>query len=122
MALTNTEKFILFTLGMWYEEANKKLIDKQLEVFISKAVFIEAVIKAGIVGKEERAIYKNLELLEKKKIIDYYGKNLALTRKGYKFFNHIKKELFPYINVVNIISEKDPLTYSKRIQTRFTTK
>ncbi|HLC86444.1 MAG TPA: hypothetical protein VJG30_04115 [Candidatus Nanoarchaeia archaeon] len=118
MDLTSTQRFILFTLGIWYEEANRKLKDKDLEVFISKVVFIEVVRKARMVEKEERALYKNLELLERKRFISYNNKNIVLTSKGFNAFNKIKKGLSPYINVIDVISKKDPLSYSKRIQTR----
>lgn len=119
MQLTPTHKFMLFTLGFWYLEANKKLKDKQLEVFISKVIFIDIIKKAGIVEKQPRAIYKNLEILEKNKLIWYENKSLSLTKKGRKIFNKIYEENKPYINVTKLLAEKDPLSYSKRIQTKF---
>jgi len=122
MQLTNTDKFILFALGMWHEEANSKLKDKSLEVFISKAVFIEVLRRSNIVKKEERALYRNLELLESKKLVSYENKNISLTKKGYKLFNKVGNDIFPYVNVTKIILEKDPLSYSRRIQTRFSIK
>lgn len=122
MDLTNAQRFILFTLGVWYEGANRKLKDKWLEVFISKVVFIEVIKKAKLVEKEERALYRNLELLEKKRFVSYKNKSLALTGKGFNAFNRIKKELSPYINFIDVISKKDPLSYSKRIQTRLVVK
>ena len=64
MKTTKTQNFILFTLGKWYEEANKKIKGKPLEVCISKKTFIELVMKAKIAKKLERALYKNLETLE----------------------------------------------------------
>ncbi len=119
MLLTQTNKFILFTLGFWYRAANKKLKDKNLVVSISKALFIDIVKRAGIVEKQARALYKNLELLEKKKLIKYNNKSLTLTKKGEKIFYKIYEEHAPYINVIKLVSEKDVLSYSRRIQTKF---
>ncbi len=119
MQLTPTHKFILFSLGFWYKEANKKLEYKNLTVSISKALFIDIVKKAGIVEKQPRALYKNLELLEKNKLIKYENKSLSLTEKGDKIFNKIYEEHKPYINVIKLVTERDPLAYSKKLQTRF---
>lgn len=119
MPLTPTHKLMLFAIGSWYLEANKKLKDKQLEVSISKAIFIDIIKKAGLVEKQPRAIYKNLELLEKNKLIKYENKSLSLTKKGQKIFLKIYQENRPYVNVVKLLAEKDPLSYSKRIQTKF---
>lgn len=119
MQLTPTHKFILFTLGIWYFEANKELKDKQLGVSISKSVFIDIVKKAGVVEKQQRALYKNLEILEKSKLIKYENKSLSLTKKGEKIFFKIYSNNKPYLEVIKLLAEKDPLSYSKRIQTRF---
>ena len=119
MFLTPTHKFILFTLGFWYNEANKRLQHKNLSISISKALFIDIIKKAGIVEKQPRALYKNLELLEKSKLIKYEDKSLSLTPKGEKVFNKIYEEHKPFINVIKLVTEKDPLSYSKKLQTRF---
>ena len=119
MQLTTTQKFILYALGIWYLEANEKLKDKQLEIAISKAVFIDIVKEAGIVEKQSRALYKNLELLEKSKLIKYNNKNLSLTKKGNKIFSKVREDSQPYIEVAKILAGKNPLSYSKRLQTRF---
>lgn len=117
MKTTKTQKFMLFTLGKLYEIANQKIKGKPLEIFISKKSFIEIVIKAGITKKQERALYKNLEILEKKKLIRYKNKKLMLTTKGKKLFNQIKKQFDPYINLCEKLKEKGPASYTKKIQT-----
>ena len=119
MLLTPTHKFILFTLGFWYNEANKKLKDKNLAVSISKALFIDIVKKSGIVEKQERALYKNLELLENIKLIKYENKGLILTKKGENIYSKVYEEMIPYRNIMWLVNEKDPLSYSKKIQTKF---
>ena len=119
MLLTPTHKFILFTLGFWYKEANKKLVSKPLQIFISKALFIDIVKKAGMVEKQPRALYKNLETLEKNRFVEYNNKCLSLTKKGEKAFLKIQKDITPYIIVARLVAEKDPLSYSKKLQTKF---
>jgi len=72
-----------------------------------------------MVEKKERALYKNLEFLQKKKLISYNNKNLALTIKGKKLFEKVNEELTPYFNVSDALKKKDPLSYSKKAQTVF---
>jgi DNA-binding PadR family transcriptional regulator len=113
------QDLILFMLGVWYLEANKQIRNKNLEISISKSVFIDLVKKAQLATKKERAMYKNLENLEKKKFISYKNRNLALTDKGLKFFNRLNKEISPYLSIISIISAKNPLSYTKKAQTVF---
>ncbi|MBW2974725.1 hypothetical protein KY366_03310 [Candidatus Woesearchaeota archaeon] len=119
MKTTNVQNFILFTLGRWFEEANKKIKDKPLKVSISKTIFIDLVRTAGFAKKQERALYKNLEILEKKRLITYYNKELELTAKGKKLYDEINKRLDPFFNVFKKLREKDPISYTKKVQTVF---
>jgi len=114
---TKTQRFILFTLGKWYEEANKKIKGKPLQVCISKKIFIELVRKAGFAKKQERALYKNLETLEKKKLVKYANKELVLTIKGKKLFSKINNQVSPYINLYEKLKSKDPTSYTRKVQT-----
>lgn len=111
--------FILFSLGAWFEEANKRIRDKPLEVSISKKTFIELVMNAGIAKKQERALYRNLEQLEKKKTISYINKSLALTTKGKKMYSKIKQDMAPYLNVLDKLIAKSPTSYTRKVQTVF---
>jgi DNA-binding PadR family transcriptional regulator len=106
-------------LGAWFEEANKHIEDKPLQVSISKKTFIELVTNAGIAKKQERALYKNLEHLEKKKLVSYINKGLSLTKKGQKRYDKIKDEMAPYINVLGKLTEKSPTSYTRKVQTVF---
>lgn len=119
MKISNKQKFILYTLGKWYAEANEKLKDRPLHVMISKSIFIDVAKKAEMVRKKERALYKNLEFLEKKKLISYSNKNLALTDKGRRAFEELNKELSPYFKVAETLRKKNPLSYSRKAQTVF---
>ena len=62
-----------------------------LEVSISKSLFIGVVKKAHLAEKKERALYKNMETLEEKKLIKYDNKQLSLTKKGKDLYKKIKK-------------------------------
>ena len=119
MKTTRVQNFMLFTLGKWFEEANKKIKDKQLSVSINKVTFLDLVKKAEISEKQERALYKNLEILEKKKLISYDTKELKLTNKGIKLYEDIDRRIQPFFNVFKKLKEKDPTSYTKKVQTIF---
>jgi predicted transcriptional regulator len=119
MKSTKTQRFILYSLGKWFEEANKKIKNTSLAVSISKTSFIELVLNSGIAKKQKRAIYKNLEDLEKRKLINYKNKEMELTKKGKKLFKEIKADLKPYIIVYKKLKEKSPTSYTKKVQTVF---
>ena len=119
MGIPKVQKQVLFALGQWYNEANKKIASSPLQIMISKSIFIELMMRAGIADKKERALYKNLEDLEKKKLISYANKCLALTEKGSKTFEKIQADLAPYTKVISLVNEKDPLSYSRKVQTVF---
>lgn len=119
MKSTKTQRFILYSLGKWFEEANKKIKNKQLKVSISKTSFIELALNSGIAKKQKRALYKNLETLEKKKFVTYENRELGLTKKGEKLFKEVKDELKPYIKVYKKLKEKSPTSYTKKVQTVF---
>ena len=120
MKTTKVQRFILFALGKWFEEANKKIKHKPLKVSISKKLFIDVVKTAKIVKKQERALYKNLEILEKKKkLVEYKNKELELTKKGKKLYEDINNNMKPYINVFKKLKEKSPTSYTRKVQTIF---
>jgi hypothetical protein len=119
MKATKVQKYILFTLGSWFKKANDKIKDKPLEVSISKKTFIGFAIKAGLAGKQERALYKNLEFLEKQKLLSYKNRELVLTTKGNKLYQEILKELNPFLKVLAKLETENPIKYCKKVQTVF---
>ncbi len=119
MKATRVQGFILFTLGKWFEEANRKIAGKPLEVSISKATFIGLVKKAEFARKQSRALYKNLEILEKKKLIVYKNKELMLTARGKKLYGSIDARVMPYVDVVSRLRESNVSTSAKKVQTVF---
>ena len=114
MALTKTQKLTLYSLGECYNQLNKRFGGAPLQVFISKIGFIEVMIKSGLVEKKERALYKNLESLEKKKLIYYENRNLRFTKRGFIHYNRIKKGIEPFLAVEKFL--KDVRT-DRRMQT-----
>ena len=119
MGYTKVQRLMLYTLGKWFKEANKRVKGKHLKVSISKVHFIEVIKGSGVAQKQIRALYKNLEALEKKKLVVYNNKELEITNKGQKLFEEIKKELLPYIVVYKKLKGKSPISYTRKIQTVF---
>ena len=119
MQIGKKHRFILFTLGILYDELNKKLKRRYLQISINKVQFIQLVKVVNITEKKARALYKNLETLEKKKLIVYKNRNLALTDKGKKLYLKIYKDNEPYINLFGIISKDNILKFAKKSQTVF---
>jgi len=118
MKISKKHKFVLYTLYQFLRQANKRLKDKPLEMSVSKIDFIKALKKTGIAEKGERALYRNLEVLEKKKLIKYENKFLMPTVKGLKMFLAMHKEIFPFLHAIEII-KKEASTMSRRAQTYF---
>ena len=99
MALTKVQQRILYCLGHCYNRFNSSYEHKPVKVYVSKLDFIDLV--KDFVNKQERALYKNLELLEKKKLISYEDKKIKLTVKGQKAFTKIQREIDPFIEIRN---------------------
>ena len=121
MRLTDNQRFVLFVLGKIYEESDKRLKDRLLQVSISKSAFIEILKKGGLTQKGERALYRNLEDLEKSRHISYENRFLRLTKKGNSIYNKIVGQLEPYLNIIKIIEQKNPIKLTKKARTTFIT-
>ena len=119
MEVTKVERFILYSLGRWFEEANKKIHDAPLQVSISKSLFINLVHSASIAQKKDRALYKNLLSLEEKRLISYQNKELELTNKGKRFYERIRGSIQPYIFVNERLEAKKVTSYTIKVQTVF---
>ena len=118
MQLSPQQKFILFALGRCYEECNKRFRDAPLHVNMSKVRFIELARAAGMVHKGERALYRNLEGLQHKKLVSYNNRSLKLTERGQRHFQHLHQQMDPYVTVSLLLKSEDILKYSK-VQARF---
>lgn len=84
---------MLFILGHVLQESQKQFSNQPFSVYISKADFISIAQHVGAVMKQERAVYKNLELLEKSRLISYkkdkQKRSLRLSQKGYRAFQRL---------------------------------
>src|SRR3989339_915820 len=99
MTLTQVERQILFSLGQFYQSLNQPLIEKPLKLRTSKITFIEHLLNSGIITKQERALYKNLESLGKNKLIEYDKKMIKFTDAGLKELDKINKEISQFISI-----------------------
>ncbi|MBW2965909.1 hypothetical protein KY342_02270 [Candidatus Woesearchaeota archaeon] len=117
--LSKKHQFVLYSLMEYLKKINKKFQDKPLEASVSKIDFIRLLQNLTIIEKSQRGLYKNLEILEKKKLIAYENKFLKLTQRGLKTVKEKETELNPYIKLIvdlekqNIKISKSPQTYFK---------
>ena len=118
MALSTQQAFVLFALGRCYDECEHRFSDKFLEIDLNKKDFILLARKAGMVVKGERAMYKNLEDLEKARLISYSNKSLKLTPKGEKRYQELLSKIEPYVAVSLLLRSEDVLKYTK-VQAKF---
>ena len=93
--LTRPLKIALYSVGQCHKQLNKRFDNAPLDVAISKSVFIETLLSSGM-KKKERAWYKNLELLEKRKLISYSSKEIRFTERGYKAFLKVQSSIAPF--------------------------
>lgn len=114
--ISNTEEEMLFVLARFLQESNKQFEDSPLRISVSKAEFIDGIMKLKAVQKQERAVYKNLENLERKRLIKYTKtKELGLTRKGLNQYNDMNKSITKYMLILNRLESKN---MSRNIQSK----
>lgn len=114
MKLTTTQKLILHSLGQFYQSINQPLIEKPVQLRTSKIAFIELLLKCKVMSKQARAVYKNLETLEKKKMIEYDRRMIRFTERGLKHLKWVDKEIRPFVEVETHFKEVKP---SRKLQT-----
>lgn len=118
-AKLNTKyKIVMYALGL-YEELASKNISKGLDVVLPKYVFINFVRNTKVIEKGERALYKNLEFLENKKYITYNNQDITITNKGKELYTKIKKEIAPFLEIMQTIKPAEITSKTKKLQTRF---
>ncbi len=118
MPLSKQQAFVLFSLGRCYEECDRRFADKPISVKMSKKAFIGLARSVGMVKKGERAMYKNLEDLEKRKLVSYENSSLRLTDKGERHFQSILSRTEPYLAVSLLLRSEDVLKFTK-VQAKF---
>lgn len=117
MKLNKIEKVMLYALGR-YSEITQRSVGSRLAVQLPKIVFIDFVKKVKLFHKGQRAIYRNLEHLEKRKLSTYKNKSLSLTDRGKKQYREIRDGVKPYLEINNNIV-KEKVKKSKKLQTTF---
>ncbi len=93
MKLSKTQRLILYSLGMFYRQLNQPLVEKPIQLQTSKVALIELLLMAKIITQRRRALYKNLEALEQKKLIAYENKMIRFTDTGLLILAKIDKEV-----------------------------
>jgi len=119
MGASKKEKLVLYALHHYYNTVKDRLNKQMIEPTLTKTTFIELLMKAKLVEKKERAIYRNLESLEKQKLISYNKSKLRLTIKGSRICKKIHKDIEGFLFIHSTIKSGSPSTKAKRIQTIF---
>jgi len=118
MALSKQQILVLYALGILHQRLSEKCSQHGLEACITKAAFIRLVRSIHLFKKKERALYKNLEILETRKYVSYEGKKLLLSQLGRKEFLRKTYHLAPFLQVQDVVEREDVLKYTK-VQTSF---
>lgn len=105
--MSKEQRFILFVLGTCRAELCSRVKGKPLDFALSKSAFISLVRKASIVKKKERALYKNLESLEKARLVSYSGRDLRLSVKGLRVFSRLEREILPCVRALELVRLAD---------------
>ena len=118
MKLNKKHQFILYSLMKYLKKLNKKFEDQPLEASVSKIDFIRLLKNLKIIEKSQRGLYRNLEILEKKKLIRYENRFLKLTDRGLKAVKEKDADLYPYLRLI-VNMEKGKVKASKSPQSYF---
>ena len=103
--LTKTERLILFSYSQFYSSKNQQLVTKPLRLETSKITFIELILQSKIITKQERALYKNLESLEDKRLIEYDYRMIKVTDSGLKMVQKIDREINQFVDIKDYFKE-----------------
>lgn len=117
MPLTPPEKLILHSLGQFYISLNQPLIEKPVRVRTSKIAFIELILKSSVISKQARALYRNIEGLEKKRLLKYDNRMIAFTPKGLRELEKVRKEVRPFTDIEQYFQKG--VKPSRKLQTVF---
>jgi hypothetical protein len=117
MHLSGKKKEMLFILGMFFSETDRKFSQAPLSVSVSKAEFIDVIKSLSAVSKKERAIYKNLEELQKEKFVIYNERELLLSRRGFNEYEAIINEMKNLDSIASKI-EAQRIIFKRKVQTK----
>jgi hypothetical protein len=120
MKISKTHRLILYSLGQFYRQLNQPLQQKPIELETSKIAFITFLLHSGIVTKQSRALYKNLEILEEKKLIAYNHRMIHFTDKGLQILIKIDAEVEMFLSIQKFFVKK-VVKPRKKLQTKIRT-
>ncbi len=115
--ISPAQKLILYALGQFYNSLNQPLTEKPVRVRTSKIAFIELLLQSRLVSKQERAVYKNLEMLEKGKLIAYKSRMISFTEKGLKQFSRVQKQIKPFMEAERSFQDIKNMKSTRKLQT-----
>lgn len=119
MKLKKEYQFVIYALKEYLKKINLRFEYEPLEASVSKIDFIRLMQNLDITDKSQRGLYKNLEILEKKKLIRYENKFLKLTEKGLKVVKEKEIQILPYMKLISTLENRknpakiDPQSYFK---------
>jgi hypothetical protein len=109
---------LLFILCEFLKKADSRFSSAPLKISISKAEFIDEIREMGLVAKQERAIYRNLEELEKKRCIVYTKeKALRMGKKGLDQYHKMVADL-EHLSAVRKTIESGNFKFKRKIQAK----
>ncbi len=117
MKIPPAQKLILYALGQFYNSLNQPLIEKPVRIRTSKIAFIELLLQSKLVHKQERALYKNLEMLEKKRLIAYNNRMITFTDRGLRQFDKVQKEVRLFVEAERSFQNIKNMKSTRRLQT-----
>jgi len=117
MTLTEKQREMLFIVGQFLHETSRRFSKSMLKVTVMKAEFIDSIRSLGIVSKQGRAIYRNLETLQKGKYILYDKNSLKITKKGCKEYEKIITKIDHFQTIERILHTKK-IKFKRKLQTQ----
>jgi len=116
--LSEKHQFILYALYKYLTSINRRFENEPLEASMMKIDFIKLLLDLKIVEKSERALYKNLEILQEERYIKYEAHFLKLTNKGLKQILRIEDKMLPFWKLWEQINKGD-IKLLKAVQSYF---
>ena len=77
------------------------------------------MLKTDMFKKGVRALYRNLEYLEKRKLISYENNNLSLTKRGERMYVTLRDGVAPYLEINAALKPKTVVSATRKLQTYF---
>ena len=116
--LSISERYVLYALGHCFRAFTTAFLNKPLTVSMSKALFIEMLLASGSVDTKERALYRTLASLEKKRFIRYGKQGLQFSRAGFTAFKAMDVRVTMLNRIKICLHEPHMLKLHRKLQSR----